>query len=604
MSPPLSSALSRLVSRRVRQGLCVCALAVGLTAGSAISPLRVVGPWTADATDTNPDANAAQAQPRGIPDLSLPGSPGQHQGQAKQETGTETGTGTGTEAGTGAKSEGTMGIPATALDAYKTAERALSTARPSCHVRWQLVAGIGRVESVHASGYGLRSDGSVAKPIRGPRLDGERFALIRDTDGGRWDGDAEFDRAIGPMQFLPSTWATWGADGNGDGVNDPHNLYDAALATGHYLCAGGRDLNRPADLDKAILNYNNSREYVNAVRDWMRTYQGGKVTATPDDAPATPHRPDPADTPSPAITSPRRIAPAQPRPEQDRLSGTSATSRPATPVPDWRPTTRPEHQPAEKPDPALNRHPGSDHCTVTRVERVGAEGLGDRTAGEAFGRRPQVRAFDAHGHPVSGAKVTYRIIGTGRAHFAGHATTATVTADDHGVATAPALRAGNRPGRVTVTTALPGERKPTTASFTATVRQAPAATADRLELLDPKLPQADINSRFPELPQTRATARDKPVPGIRLTATLLAGADDEEGAAEESTVGPYFKDRHGDPVRTLVLPTADADGRFALPQLFTDEHPGTYTLRLTTPEGATLDIPLTVGEPAPDGPGS
>ncbi|MEF3112303.1 lytic transglycosylase domain-containing protein, partial [Streptomyces chrestomyceticus] len=190
---------------------------------------------------------------------------------------------------------GAAGIPATALAAYRKAEGVLRGSQPSCRLPWELVAGIGRVESVHASGYGLRGDGSTVRPIRGPRLDGVEFALIRDTDGGRWDGDAVFDRAVGPMQFIPSTWGSWGADGNGDGVKDPNNMFDAALGTARYLCAGDRDLSRSADLDRAVLSYNNSRAYVNAVRKWMDTYRGVGVVETPDDVPAVPHRPDPAD---------------------------------------------------------------------------------------------------------------------------------------------------------------------------------------------------------------------------------------------------------------------------------------------------------------------
>ena len=48
----------------------------------------------------------------------------------------------------------------------------------------------------------------------------------------------DLDRAVGPMQFLPASWARYGADGNGDGVRDPHQLDDAALAAAAYLCAG------------------------------------------------------------------------------------------------------------------------------------------------------------------------------------------------------------------------------------------------------------------------------------------------------------------------------------------------------------------------------
>ncbi|MBB1262460.1 lytic transglycosylase domain-containing protein, partial [Streptomyces alkaliterrae] len=134
------------------------------------------------------------------------------------------------------------GIPATVLDAYKKAEKALAKERPGCNLPWQLLAAIGKVESGHASGGAVDADGNTLRPIRGPVLDGNGFALIKDTDKGAFDGDSRYDRAVGPMQFIPSTWAGWGADGNGDGKSDPNNIYDAALAAGRYLCAAGRDL--------------------------------------------------------------------------------------------------------------------------------------------------------------------------------------------------------------------------------------------------------------------------------------------------------------------------------------------------------------------------
>ncbi|MEU7154357.1 lytic transglycosylase domain-containing protein [Streptomyces sp. NPDC045456] len=147
--------------------------------------------------------------------------------------------------------------------------------QPSCRLPWELVAGIGRVQSVHASGYGLRGDGAADS---GSRLEGVQFALIRDTDGGRRGGDAVSDRAVGPTQFIPSTWGSWGADGNGDGVKDPNNMFDAALGTARYLCAGDRDLSRGADLDRAGLSYNKPRAYVNAVRKWVDPYRGAGAT--------------------------------------------------------------------------------------------------------------------------------------------------------------------------------------------------------------------------------------------------------------------------------------------------------------------------------------
>ncbi|GAA3496975.1 hypothetical protein GCM10019016_040760 [Streptomyces prasinosporus] len=137
------------------------------------------------------------------------------------------------------------GIPATVLRAYRAAEASVGRTDPGCRLPWELLAAIGKVESGQARGGAVDRNGTTLGRITGPPLDGRGFALIRDTDGGAHDGDTVYDRAVGPMQFLPSTWARWGTDGNGDGRADPNNVFDAALAAGHYLCAGDRDLGRP-----------------------------------------------------------------------------------------------------------------------------------------------------------------------------------------------------------------------------------------------------------------------------------------------------------------------------------------------------------------------
>ena len=116
---------------------------------------------------------------------------------------------------------------------------------PGCRLNWSLLAGIGRVESNHGryGGAQIGQDGTVRPADLGPRLDGTGgVGVVRDTDHGRYDGDPLYDRAVGPMQFIPGTWRGYGADGNGDGVADPQNLDDAALAAARYLCAGGGDL--------------------------------------------------------------------------------------------------------------------------------------------------------------------------------------------------------------------------------------------------------------------------------------------------------------------------------------------------------------------------
>ncbi|HWM07248.1 MAG TPA: hypothetical protein VNP92_33345, partial [Actinophytocola sp.] len=140
---------------------------------------------------------------------------------------------------------GTAGIPMTVLDAYR---RAAALSPPACRLPLELLAAIGKVETGHARGGQVDASGTTLEPILGPVLNGGPFAAIHDTDAGRLDGDVVWDRAVGPMQFIPGTWAGWQSDGNADGRADPHNVYDASSAAGRYLCAGGRDLGTPGGL--------------------------------------------------------------------------------------------------------------------------------------------------------------------------------------------------------------------------------------------------------------------------------------------------------------------------------------------------------------------
>jgi hypothetical protein len=130
------------------------------------------------------------------------------------------------------------GIPLTALNAYRAAA---AGAPAGCHLSWSLLAAIGRVESDHGrfAGAVLHVDGRSTPPILGPVLNGNGTARIADTDHGRLDGDPVFDRAVGPMQFIPSTWAIYGRAGRGAALGDPFDITDAARAAARYLCVGG-----------------------------------------------------------------------------------------------------------------------------------------------------------------------------------------------------------------------------------------------------------------------------------------------------------------------------------------------------------------------------
>lgn len=169
------------------------------------------------------------------------------------------------------------GIPDRMLTAYQVAAQNITEYVPKCvGMRWAVLAGVAAIESNHAAGHAIAENGDITPPIVGPRLDGSgaggNTTVIRDTDHGRWDGDTAYDRAVGPFQFLPSTFAADGKDGNGDHVADPHNADDAALTAAVYLCGSGRDLTDRDQLKKAIYGYNHSDAYVTDVLTWIDRY--------------------------------------------------------------------------------------------------------------------------------------------------------------------------------------------------------------------------------------------------------------------------------------------------------------------------------------------
>jgi membrane-bound lytic murein transglycosylase B len=179
----------------------------------------------------------------------------------------------------------TSGIPAAALAAYQRAETVINAADKSCNISWQLVAAIGRVESDHgrANGNALNADGLAEPGIFGIALDGRQgTAVITDTDAGQYDFDSEFDRAVGPMQFIPSTWSVVGVDADGDAERNPQDIDDAALATAVYLCSGREDLGSEEGQREAVYRYNHSQAYVDLVLSIMNAYLEGDFMAVPN----------------------------------------------------------------------------------------------------------------------------------------------------------------------------------------------------------------------------------------------------------------------------------------------------------------------------------
>lgn len=173
-------------------------------------------------------------------------------------------------------SPGALGIPAMALSAYRNAERMMAAAYPGCGVSWNLLAGIGRIESMHANGGATDARGTAIRPIFGPALDGTlpgNEVIVQNRTADR----VTYARAMGPMQFLPGTWSRYASDGDGDGKADPQNVFDSSLAAARYLCSGNLNLRDQSHVMSAILRYNNSVAYARNVLGWAAAYATGVV---------------------------------------------------------------------------------------------------------------------------------------------------------------------------------------------------------------------------------------------------------------------------------------------------------------------------------------
>ncbi|WP_406329137.1 lytic transglycosylase domain-containing protein [Streptomyces sp. NBC_00203] len=563
--------------RRLRKGAVTTAVAAAAVA--ALSASQAPGVITDDhgrqttGADATPDASSddtASGNSRYYTDLPPLDSP-----SPSPTTGTPVVTG-----------EAEAGIPATVLDAYKKAEASLRESKPGCNLPWQLLAAIGKVESGQARGGRVDASGTTYSPILGPVLDGNGFANISDTDNGAYDGDSTHDRAVGPMQFIPSTWAWAGRDGNGDGKKDPNNVYDAALAAGHYLCRFDHDMSVQAQMNASILSYNNSTAYLNTVLSWLEYYRKG-THEVPDGTGTLPsHSSDDTSGANPSPSSPSTPSPSTPS------TTTPSTSEPGTSEPGDGGSTSPSPSPSTPASPSPSPSPSTPTPTET-VDHLDDAGTGKltATAGDTFAEKIAVRTETDANKAVAKVRVRFTIVGDDTdATFTGGETVATVITNRLGMATAPALVAGEETGDFTVRATVVG-RVMAGLDYTATVTPRQADTLTRTS--DTELTCVP-SGEFADQVEVKATYNGAVAGKVAATATLIKSADD----ATENDKGPYFKDADGKTVRTLTDLTTDADGGLLLPKLYADDTTGTFLLRINTTGGATLTVELKVAAAA------
>jgi membrane-bound lytic murein transglycosylase B/lysophospholipase L1-like esterase len=186
-----------------------------------------------------------------------------------------------------------LGIPEHAARAYAQAMVEIAEIEPQCAIDVAYLAGFGAMESGHgtvavSTDTGTPDGPAPHAPARWDPLTGESTPAVRGMllDGGGAGGnvtphpndlspadrhfyrqDEAHLRAVGPTQFLPATWETVRdvADGNADGVADPFNYYDGALATAVKACRDGNGLARESDRRQAALAYNGAGWYADGV---------------------------------------------------------------------------------------------------------------------------------------------------------------------------------------------------------------------------------------------------------------------------------------------------------------------------------------------------
>lgn len=251
---------------------------------------------------------------------------------------------------------GSLGsTPPEALAAYQRAAAVLDAAG-ACGLDWTVLAAIGRVESDHGRG-----------PAVGKSFDGTgRRGPVADTDGGVLDGDPVWDAPVGPFRLLPTTWTSVAVDADADGVRDPRDIDDAALAAAVRLCAG-QDLSTRRGLRASLAAYHPAPGFVRTVLRLAHRYarQSAQVPVVP--------------LPSPLPLLPENCACTQARllaEPRDALVTTAASPTSKTPTPSGEPSDDPTSEPATEPtteptsEPTTEpTSPPTDPTTTTTPEQ-------------------------------------------------------------------------------------------------------------------------------------------------------------------------------------------------------------------------------------------
>ncbi len=171
------------------------------------------------------------------------------------------------------------------------------------------------------------------------------------------------------MGNIPSSWATFGVDGDRDGTADPFDIDDAAASAAKYLCrAGGGNLSSEASQRDAVYSYNRSTAYVDTVMALAAVYAGG----APIDG-------SPAPNGSPGPLPPIKVPTLPPATEGDPLAapGTTTPPAPGKPKPTGTsapPTRGPSSPGANNTNDHADEHPddadgASEHAGHAKPER-------------------------------------------------------------------------------------------------------------------------------------------------------------------------------------------------------------------------------------------